>query len=104
MSDSDTDSEDDARRLELEKRLAAFRQRRSKQEAQQLARCCQLCVDEDYNEYMGLADAFARHGFQVLKGALSKESDLPCLQWCYHRAVAWVRISTSDFVAFVESG
>jgi len=115
--DSDTsDSDDDLERREGLKRrqreFAAKRAAKSSGVEQELVdsestvepvplrpSCCQLVVEDDFDEYLGLADAFRERKFVVvgpdmtpLKGCAGEETGgpfVPDVQWCSYKKVAW---------------
>ena len=87
-----------ARREDLQKRLKQFRERKAGPSSKPFSRCCQLLLPEDYNIYMGLESNFVRHGFSVVKGSLREDSELPCLQWCPYRSVAWELVFRGELV------
>ena len=111
--DSSTDedeSQDNAtrkRREDLKKRLEQFRNRKSVNSEVSFSRCSQLLLPEDYNKYMDLEANFIRHGFSVIKGNLDTGIEIPCLQWCSHRSVAWELVFRGDLVCnhyYMRSG
>ena len=115
MSSSDSSTDEDeqkggsvqSRSEELQKRLKQFRERKSAQPPKSASRCCQLSLPDDYNEYMDLEANFQRHGFTVIKGNLDDTSELPCLQWCPHRAIAWELVFRGELVCnhyYMRSG
>jgi hypothetical protein len=86
------------RREELQKRLAQFQSRKAAKPQKSESRCCQLILPEDYNQYMDLESNFIRHGFSVIKGNLDENCEIPCLQWCPHRSVAWELVFRGDLI------
>ncbi len=57
---------------------------------------------------MDLETNFVRHGFTVVKGNLdSDSSELPCIQWCPSRSIAWGLVFRGELVCnhyYMRSG
>lgn len=118
-ADSDTsDSDDDLeRREELKRRQREFAAKRAakssavpeaggdssesnSEPAPVRPVCCQLLVEDDFDEYLGLADAFRERKFVVV-GADMKPLNggeeiagpfVPDVQWCSYKKVAWAAV------------
>ena len=132
--DSDTsDSDDDLERREgLKRRQREFAAKRAAKSSEEgvdsestvepaplRPSCCQLVVEDDFDEYLGLADAFSARNFVVvgadmtpLKGCAGEETGglgttraedaqgtptqrgpfVPDVQWCSYKKVAWAAV------------
>mmetsp|Transcript_1004 Transcript_1004/g.3155 ORF Transcript_1004/g.3155 Transcript_1004/m.3155 type:complete len:431 (-) Transcript_1004:746-2038(-) len=109
-SDSDDASEKGAI---LKQRLQMFKAKRPKKLVEQKL-VCQILLEQDYVDYIGLEDAFHARGWEVIRTGLQmcrteQEEDflIPNVQWCSYTKAAWEAVMTGQLITnhyFMRSG